>query len=164
VAVCAVIPTGLLMNCAEALGWMAIVARRQVGFTLGALGAILVVHLAGLGVVDLAWGLVVVQWILYALTIAAFVKRGMIELGLVVRRQLVHVAVAAAAGGLAWLCSVLTAGAGLGLRLLALSAVCGLVAVALATFGARLPFRRVLDRRLAQARPGPGLVRGWLRG
>ena len=91
------VPCGLLTNAGEALGWMRIIAIRQLAFFVCVAATLAVAHFADLSLDLLLLGVGVSEWMVYALTLRAFVGRELLERDTVLRRQLVHAALAATA-------------------------------------------------------------------
>jgi lipopolysaccharide exporter len=152
-AVSAAVPTGLLTNCAEALGWMRVIAVRQAVLltcTVAILGAAL---LAGATVEGMLAGLAAAQWLTYGITLSPFVRSELVSRRVAGIEQGMHALIAAAAYGLAWLCTSLTGGFPSPVRLGCLAATVA-AGLAILTIGrARFPAGRVLSRRLAQLAP-----------
>jgi O-antigen/teichoic acid export membrane protein len=91
------VPCGLLTNAAEALGWMRIIAVRQVAFFVCVASTLAVAHFADLSLELLLLGVGVSEWMVYVLTLRTFTRRQVLQPDAVLRRQLVHAALAATA-------------------------------------------------------------------
>jgi PST family polysaccharide transporter len=101
------VPCGLLTNAGEALGWMRIIAARQVAFFVCVAAALAVAHYADLSLELLLLGLGVSEWMVYVLTLRAFIGRELLDRGPVLRRQLVHAALAVTAFAASAVCALL---------------------------------------------------------
>jgi lipopolysaccharide exporter len=147
-AACGNLPCGLLTNAAEAFGWMRLIAIRQIIFFAGISAALLMVYLAGLSLSWLLAGIAAAQWATYAVTLQAFVRRGILDVSVVLRSQLPQGVVAAVAFGAAFACAQLLNGTGL------VEQVAGQVAVGMGLVGAillgrsRFPATKILAHRM----------------
>lgn len=152
------VPCGLLTNAAEALGWMRIIASRQLAFFCAILASVLTVYAADLSITWLLVGVAGAEWAAYLLTLRPFVARGFMRTGDVMRRQLVHGGVAVLALGAAAGCSETLDHAHLAVQVAGQLAV-GIGVYALVLFGRGwFPATSVLARRLG-VEPGHGIVR-----
>jgi O-antigen/teichoic acid export membrane protein len=149
---CGDLPCGLLTNAGEAFGWMRMIWGRQLTFFVLIAVDIAAVHFLGLGVTALVGGIAVAQWIAYAFTISAFVRRDVLEIRAVALSHGAHAALSLGGFGAAALVA-----RGLGGTPLAVQTV-GEVAVGL-TLGVVVllgrswhPATRVLAHRLDQAK------------
>src|SRR5207253_168874 len=88
---------GLLTNAGEAFGWMRTIWSRQLALLTLLAVDIGVVRAAGLGVVALVAGVAIAQWVAYALTVHAFVRRGFLAARAAVVTNLSHALAAALA-------------------------------------------------------------------
>lgn len=75
---CAAVSIGLLVNLAEAFGWMKLVWYRQRAFAIVLVSIMLATGFADLGVNALLIGVALAQWTTYALTLIPFVRRGVL--------------------------------------------------------------------------------------
>jgi hypothetical protein len=119
---------------------------------------IAVVHVAGWGVNALVAGIVVVEWVTYAVTLRAFVRRGFLDARLITASHAAHLAASIGAFGAAALCAYVLRSAPLAVQVVAQIGV-GLVVCATLFFGRPwFPAGRILAQRLEQALPGWALV------
>lgn len=95
-AACGFLPCGLLTTAAEGLGWLRIAAMRQITFCVMIAAALAAVRFAGIGVNALLAAVAAAQWVTYLLTLPPFVRRGIVDVNLVLRTNIVH---GLAAGG-----------------------------------------------------------------
>jgi hypothetical protein len=150
---CATVPTGLLTNAAEALGWIKVVATRLVMFLVAVAAAMAAVFLAGLELSWLLLGVALSQWAVFLLTLRPFVRRGLLQRATVARVQARHAAMAFGAYALAAGGTAATADAPIAVQVAA-SVVIGLAAVAvLIAAGSRYPAGEILRARLRQGFP-----------
>lgn len=150
---CANVPTGLLTNAAEALGWIKVVTIRLAAFLTGVAAAMGAVFLAGLELSWLLLGVALSQWAVFLLTLRPFVRRGLLHPTSIARVQTRHAAVALGAYALAAGSAAATASAPLAAQAIA-TAVAGLATIsALAAAGSRYPAGELLGIRLRQAFP-----------
>ncbi|MGH2499989.1 MAG: oligosaccharide flippase family protein [Candidatus Limnocylindria bacterium] len=150
---CGDLPSELLKNAAQALGWMRLIAVRQAAFFVGVAATLATVHLADLGLNWLLAGLAASQWATYLLTLSPFVRRGLLNARSVMRGQGIHAGAAVAIYGVAAACAHAADGAAIAVQILSLVAVAVAVCAALIVFRSWLPAGRVLGRRLAQVAP-----------
>jgi len=155
---CALVPIGLLTNCAEALGWMRIVATRVAAFFAGVGLAIAVAASFDLDVANLLLGIVVVQWLTYLATLRPFVRRGLLGGRPVFAEQAIHAALALLAFGAGALCTTLVDAAPLAVQLLALGGSAAILCAAFLLIWPVYPASRVLAARLEQSMPRLGLA------
>lgn len=155
---CGNLPSDLLTNAAQAFGWMRIIAMRLIAFSAGAAGAMGTVHLAGLSPKWLLVGIAASQWITYLLTLQPFIRRRYLDSGLILRKQLVHAAVAVGAFGASASCAKILAGAALPIQVGGQAAVAAVVAGAILLRWRWFPATRVLGRRIGVA-PGESIAR-----
>jgi O-antigen/teichoic acid export membrane protein len=150
-AACADLPCGLLTNAAEAFGWMRLIMVRQLAFLIAVAATLFTAYLAHLSLRWLLVGIAVSQWTAYALTLRAFVHRGFLHTGSVLRSQASQGAVAVGAFGAAAACAQILNGAGL------LAQAVGQVAIGTGLVGAillgrsRFPATKILARRMRAA-------------
>lgn len=155
---CALVPIGLLTNCAEALGWMRIIAARVVAFFAGVGVVIAIAAVFDLNVADLLLGIVVVQWLTYVATLRPFVRRGLLATGQVAADQGIHAAFALLTFGAGALCTTLADTAPLGVQILALCGGAAILCAAFLLIWPVYPAGRILARRLEQAMPRVGVA------
>ena len=151
VAACASIPTGFLANAAEAMGWMRIIAMRQIVFFAGVVAAVVGVTITDLGLSILVAGIALAHWIAYALTLEIFIRRRLLAFRWVLRGQLVHIAIATGAFAAAFSCAHLLDRTDVLVQIAAQVAVGAAVIGVLISAGARIPAIRVLGRRIGMA-------------
>ena len=84
------VPCGLLTNAAEGLGWMRIAATRQLAFFTCIAVTLAVGKLAGLSLNLIMLGAGISEWIVYALTLRAFISRQLLHRVDIIQRQLIH--------------------------------------------------------------------------
>jgi Polysaccharide biosynthesis protein len=153
-AYCADLSCGLLTNAGEAFGWMRTIWIRQAIFFASIVLAIGVVQVAGLDVEALVGGIVAAQWLAYAVTLQAFIRRGCLSARAVLSTNAIHGCVAALAFAAAAGCARSLASAPLALgvigEIVTGLAVCGV----LVRCRTRFPAGRVLDRRFGAIRWG----------
>jgi PST family polysaccharide transporter len=159
VAAGASVPTGFLTNAAEAMGWMRIIATRQLVFLAGVVGVVVGVSIADLGLSYLVAGIAGAHWVAYGLTLEIFIRRRLLAFRSVMRGQLVHIAMAMGAFGAAFTCAHLLAGMDLLVQIAAQIAVGAGVIGALISVGPRIPAIRVLGRRIG-TEEDESIVRG----
>jgi PST family polysaccharide transporter len=152
-AACAYIPCGLLTNAAEAMGWMRIVAARQLALLIGVITTLIASYAADLGLTWVLAGVAAVNWAAYLLTLSPFVRRSLLDAGSAVREQAIHAGVALAVYGLAVAVVQATAGAPLAVQVGAVIGAAILVFGALAVGRSWFPAGGVLSKRLAQVAP-----------
>jgi len=148
VAAGASVPTGFLANAAEAMGWMRIIATRQMVFLAGVVTAVVGVSVADLGLSFLVAGIAGAQWIAYGLTLETFIRRRLLAFRWVLRGQLVHIAIAMGAFAAAFASAHLLSGTDILVQIAAQIGVGAAVIGVLISLGARIPAMRVLVRRL----------------
>jgi len=152
--VCATIPVGLLTNCAEALGWMRIIAARQIAFVAGVTGTAAVVYFGDLSMTALLVGVAVAQWLVYSLTISPFVRKTLLDWRSILRDQGAHAGAALVLYAIAVLYVAMAGEVSVPLQLT------GLIVLALVLGGifilcwSWLPVGQALYRRLTQVAPG----------
>jgi len=148
---CALVPTGLLSNCAEAFGWMRIIALRLAAFLTGVGVVIAIAAAAGLDAESLLAGVALVQWLTYLATLSPFVRRGLVEFRETAYQQGIHALLAAAA----FLSGVLGArvadGAPVVIQLLALAAAALLPAGGAFMLRSVYPAATILTTRLGRS-------------
>jgi lipopolysaccharide exporter len=152
------VPTGVLTNAAEALGWMRIIAMRQTALISGVIVAMLVTHFADLSVHWLLAGTATAEWLTYFLTLRNFAQREMVEARATLGRQLVHAGIALAAFGATAVTADALGGASLALQVLAQAAIGAVVLAVIASGRSWIPAMQVLARRM-ELGPDRGLVR-----
>jgi lipopolysaccharide exporter len=145
---CADMSCGLLTNAGEAFGWMRTIWLRQVAFLTLIVVDIGVMQAAGLGVEALVAGLALAQWLTYAVTVQAFVRRGFLEAHKALSMNAVHGCVAAIAFGAAAICARSLASAPLAVGVVGEVITAAVVCGALVLGRAHFPGGRVLDRRV----------------
>jgi O-antigen/teichoic acid export membrane protein len=152
------VPCGLLTNAGEALGWMRIIAARQVAFFVCVAVTLAVAHFADLSLELLLLGLGVSEWLVYALTLRAFIARELLERDAVLRRQLVHVVLAATAFAASAIGALLLRDYSL-LVQVAAQVVIGAAVIGTIAFGRRwIPATEVLAHRMGVP-PGQNVIR-----
>jgi O-antigen/teichoic acid export membrane protein len=155
---CGNVACGFLTNAAEALGWMRIVAARQILFFVGTATALLVAHFAGL---SLTWLLALVafaQWATYGLTLVPFVTMKLLDRGALLRENVTHGTVAMVLFGAAAGCAHGLSGESLAIQVTAQIAVAGGAVLLLWLGRSWVPAMRVLARRLGTAHPEDGML------
>ena len=155
---CADLPCGLLTNAGEAFGWMRMIWRRQLVFFALLAADIAVVHVAGWGVNALVAGMVIAQWLTYAVMLHAFVRRGFLDARAIAASHAAHLAVLVGAFGAAALCAYVLRSAPLVVQVAAEIGVGVVVCATLFLGRPWFPAGRILARRLELALPGYGLV------
>ena len=154
----AALPLNLLTNGAEAMGWIRTAAIRLVVFLVLLSSVIGATQAADLGMSALLGGVAVVEWATYAITLMPFVRRAIVDPGLLLRSHLVHGAVSLVAFGAAFLGASALAGTNI------LIQIAAQIVIALAIFGVILagrswfPAAEVLTRRMGGS---PGRSDGW---
>jgi lipopolysaccharide exporter len=154
--VCATIPTGLLTNFAEALGWMRILALRQVAISVAVVVALVAVSIGNGSIELMLIGVVAAQWLAYFATLTPYLGRHVLAWGRTIHEQAVHALVALGAYGVSWAAVHLTRHNSIVVQIGA-----GVLATAL-TVGSFLIFRRwipagrLIERRLQQVRNSTG--------
>lgn len=145
---CGALPTGLLTNAAEAMGWIRLTTLRLIVFLALLCAAVTVVEFAGLGLSDLLVGVAIAQWATYAITLKPFLNRSVVDSRLLFRGHYVHAAVSLGAFGAALACADILAGAGslaiVGGELGVTTVVCGLIISGRSWY----PASAVLSRRM----------------
>lgn len=155
---CGGLSCGVLTNAAEAFGWMRVVAARQMSFLVGVAAVMFIVHLAQLSMNSLLIGVALCQWVTYGLTLAPFVARRFLDVRLLVRRQLVHAAVAAASFAAAAGCAQVLAGASAIGQVAGQLGVAAVVCSVLIRGRAWFPATQVLAYRTGHWTSGSGLL------
>lgn len=150
---CANVPTALLTNAAEAIGWLKIVTFRLLTFLLAVGAAMLAVFVGDLELTWLLLGVALAQWLVYVLTLRPFIHKGLLESRPLAKTQAVHGATAFGAFGLAAGCTAAVSGAAAPVQAVATAAVGIGVAAALFIAGHRYPAGRILRARVAQTLP-----------
>ena len=154
---CGALPTGLLTNMAEALGWIWLATLRLIAFLVMLCMALAVTKLAGLGLSELLIGVAIAQWITYAITLKPFASRGVIDSRLLLRSHFVHALVSIGAFGIALTCARILAGVGIVAQvageLMVTVAVCGVVFLGRSWY----PASEIFWRRL-----GPEAAERWV--
>jgi PST family polysaccharide transporter len=151
--VVAFIPVGLLTNFAEALGWMRILAVREVATGALVLVALSVGAALSVSVEGLLVGVAIATWAAYFIVIRPFFRADLLDVGRVSREQGIHGAFAVAA----YLVALAVASAAANIPLVlqaALAALTGLAILALA-LNPRSPAGKIVRRRLLIARASP---------
>lgn len=153
---CGALPTGLLTNAAEAMGWIRLATLRLIVFLALLCAAVAVTELAGLGLSDLLVGVAIAQWTTYAITLKPFMRRGVVDSRLLLRGHCIHAAVSLGAFSAALACADVLAGTGplarVGGELGVTAVVCGLVLTGRSWY----PASHVLARRFEQVLPAHG--------
>ena len=155
-AMCAYIPCGVLTNAAEAMGWMKIIAARQMALLVGVVATLVASYVAGLGLTWVLAGLAASEWAAFFLTISPFVRRRLLVAESVAREQAIHATVALASYGAAAVGAHATAAASLAVQVMTMMGVGLLVFGVLVIFHRWFPAGRVLRRRLVQVAPRHG--------
>jgi PST family polysaccharide transporter len=154
---CGALPTGLLTNAAEALGWIWLATLRLVAFLAMLCVALAVTEIAGLGLSDLLIGVAIAQWITYTITLMPFVSRRVVDSRLILRSHFVHALISIGAFGIALACERALAGVGIVAQvtgeLIVTVVVCGVVFLGRSWY----PASEVFWRRL-----GPEVVERWV--
>jgi hypothetical protein len=154
---CGALPTGLLTNAAEAMGWIRLATLRLVVFLALIGSAVAVSEFAGLGLVDLLAGIAIAQWVTYAITLKPFVSRGVVDLRLVLRGHYVHAAVSLGAFGAALAVADVLPGFGslasVAGELGVTAVVCGLILTGRSWYPASEVFFRRLGRNIPFLNP-----------
>jgi len=151
--VCAAIPTGLLTNCAEAFGWMRIIAFRQVALLAGVAAVLVVARVAHGSAGALLLGVAGVQWAVYVATLLPFVRRELLAPRELAAEHGLHAAVALFAFGLGVACAEAAGGASTAIRACVLLAGAILLCAVLILVHPVIPAGRILVRRLTQVAP-----------
>ena len=155
-AICAYIPCGVLTNAAEAMGWMRIIAARQMALLVGVVATLVAIYMTGLGLTWVLAGLAASEWAAYLLTLSPFVRRRLLATESVAREHAIHAAVALASYAAAAGCAHATAAASLAVQVMTMMGVGLLVFGVLVIFHRWFPAGRVLRRRLVQVSPRLG--------
>lgn len=150
---CGDLPSDLLISTAQALGWMRLVATRQIVLLGGVAATLATVHLADLGLTWLLAGVAAAQWAGYVVLLSPFVRRGFLEARSVVRGQAIHAGAALGAYGVAAGCAHAVDGAPIAVQVVSLTAVAVAVCAALLASRSWFPASRVLGHRLDQLAP-----------
>lgn len=154
---CGALPTELLTNAAEALGWIWLATLRLIAFLVMLCIALAVKELAGLGLSELLIGVAIAQWITYAITLSPFASRGIVDSRLLRRSHFVQVLVSIGAFGIALACARVLAGVGIVVQvtaeLMVTVAVCGVVLLGRSWY----PASEIFWRRL-----GPEAIERWV--
>jgi hypothetical protein len=138
------------------MGWMKILAKRQVVLLAGCAATLGAIYLAGLGITWVVLGLAAAEWAAYLLTLSPFVSRGLLATGAVARDQAIHAGAALASYGAALGGVRLTDGASIGIQVVTMAAIALLVCGMLFIFQSWFPAGRILRRRLSQVAPDRG--------
>ena len=155
--VCAELPTALLTNAAEAMGWIRITTVRLLVFIVLLCAAVAVTQGADLGLQALLGAVAIAEWISYAITLQPFVTRNVLDRPALLRTQLVHGAFALFAFACAYLAAEALDGAGIVARVAAELAITLVVCGIILTGRSWFPATRVLARRMGSSlRPREG--------
>jgi O-antigen/teichoic acid export membrane protein len=157
---CAQLPTGLLTNAAEAIGWIRITTLRLTVFIVLVCVSIGVTQIAGLGLQALLAGLAVAEWTSYGITLEPFVTRKALDRKLLLRSQLIHAAVSVGAFTCTYLGAVALEGTAILARVVVEGAIalvlCGIILTGRSWF----PATKVLTERMGGSlRPRNRLIR-----
>ena len=156
-AVCAALPTGLLTNAAEAMGWIRITTVRLAVFLLLVCSAIAVTQGADLGFQALLAGVAIAEWISYAITLKPFLSRAVVDRRLLLRSHLVHGAVSLAAFAVAFLGATALHATSIVVQIAAQIAITLAVGAIILTGRSWFPATEVLTRRMGGSlRPRDG--------
>ena len=160
--ICAAIPSGLLTNYAEAMGWMRLIAVRQVALLGGVIGALVIAYMLHLDIESLLLLYAGVLWLTYVFTLAPFVRNGLLDIRSLAETQLIH----GALGGLCFVAAFgsvrLTATSSLVVQLATLGATTIVSFASLLALRSWFPAGQVLATRLRQTEAPVGAWR-WLR-
>lgn len=156
--VCAAIPTGLLTNCAEAFGWMRIIALRQAALLAGVVAVLALVKVANRDADELLLGVAVVQWVVYCATLLPFARRELLNIRDLAVEHGVHAAIAALAFGVGAACTSVADAGSTAVQALALAAAAALLFTVLVLAHPLIPAGRILARRLKQVAPEKGVL------
>ena len=155
------VPCWILLNAAEAFGWMRVIAWRQLILLAAVSLTLAIAALTDLSVTWLLVGVALCEWAVYLLTLQPFIRRGFLQARMVWRGQLIHAIVAVTVFGCATLCAELLEDANLFVQALGQAAVAALMLIIVVTGRAWLPATAIIARRLGVG-PDESLVRaGW---
>jgi hypothetical protein len=147
------------------MGWMRIIAMRQVIFLVGTAMGLAAVYFADLGLTWIVAAVAAAQCAAYAVTLEPFIHRRILDARLLLRVHLVHGATAITAFGVSALCAELLGGAALFVQLVGQAAVGAVVVAAIVRGRSWMPATQILARRIGVAsdesivRVGPAALR-----
>lgn len=153
VGICAYIPTELLTNAAEALGWIHVATVRRFIYLTAVSFWLLAGFVIDASLGSVLGGIAATQWLLYALTLWTFSQRGLIVRRHLFRTHVIHVTAAAAACFAAAGVTLAVSATPLALQALFVGATGALTVLILAASESRYPASRLLWARVVTAFP-----------
>jgi O-antigen/teichoic acid export membrane protein len=153
-AACATLPCGILTSAAEGMGWMRMAAARQGVFLILIAASLGLAWLGAANTNGLLLSVALAQWVTYLITLQPFVRRGLLDGGLVARSSVVHGLAAAVIYGMTLACAEILRSAPLVIQIAAEGAIVLAAASVLLRGKKWFPATRILFARLVPEKRG----------